>query len=143
MKIQPRKIFVPAIAATSAMTIFSYLISKSKDDNFREPEILKELIQRFPKGLSKTSAEIIGWSTHYAIGVLFVIFFNELWKETKVKPSFTSGAILGAFSGLAGIAGWQIIFDTHPNPPAKNLKKYFRHLFIAHIVFGIFSAVTY
>jgi len=137
------KIFTSALVGTSAMTLFSYLISKSEKINFREPEILSQLIERLPKGHSKTTANITGWGTHYAIGILFVAFYSELWEQTKVKPSIRTGAILGAVSGLAGVAGWQTMFDCHPHPPAKNLKQYFNHLMIAHIVFGIFSAVTY
>ena len=140
---KPDKILLSAVVGTSAMTLFSYLVSESKDKNFREPEILSQMIERLPKGYSKPPADVTGWCTHYAIGILFVAFYNELWKETKIKPSLPSGAIFGALSGLAGIAAWKTMFEIHPDPPAKNFKQYFGHLIIAHIVFGIFSAVTF
>ena len=140
---QRGKTLSSAIVGTSAMTLFSYLVSESKDKNFREPEIISQLVERLPSGYSKTPADIIGWCTHYSIGILFVVFYRELWRETKIKPSLISGALLGGLSGLVGITGWQGMFESHPNPPSKNLKKYFGHLIIAHIVFGIFSAVTY
>jgi hypothetical protein len=31
----------------------------------------------------------------------------------------------------------------HPNPPKKNRNRFFGHLLLAHIVFGVFSALTY
>lgn len=141
---QSGKILSSAIIGTSAMTLFSYLISESKNKNFSEPENLSQLIKRLPKtSYSKSSADLTGWCAHYAVGILFVAFYNELWKDKKIKPSLTSGALLGAVSGLAGVAAWQSMFEIHPNPPAKNLKKYFGHLILAHVVFGVFSALTY
>lgn len=137
------RLLFSAIVGTSAMTLFSYFVSKSENENFREPDILGQLIKRLPLNVSKESSEIAGWCTHYAIGVLFVALYNELWQETYIKPTVTSGAFLGAISGLSGIAGWKGIFEIHPHPPAKDLKKYFEHLFLAHLVFGIFSTATY
>ncbi len=140
---QTDKILIPGIAGTSAMTLFSYLVSESKNKNFREPEILGELIKRLQKSGSKGSAQMAGWGIHYAIGILFVACYSEIWEQTKVKPSLTSGALMGAANGIAGVAGWKLMFDSHPNPPAKHLKAFFGHLLPAHVVFGVFSAVTY
>lgn len=137
------KILISAIAGTSAMTIFSYLVSASENRNFREPQVLGQLIERLPKSLSKKPAQIAGWSLHYAIGTSFVAFYNELWKRTKIKPSLASGALLGAASGLIGVTGWKGMFEVHPNPLAKNLKPFFGHLMLAHVVFGVFSALAY
>ncbi len=137
------KIFISAIVGTSAMTLFSYLVSERKKKNFREPEILSELMETLPQRSPKAPVDITGWGTHYAIGMLFVVFYSELWEHTKIKPSVKTGAILGAVSGLAGVGGWQAMFELHPNPPAKNLKRYYYHLIITHIVFGVFSAITY
>ena len=137
------KILISAIVGTSAMTIFSYLVSASENKNFREPEVLGQLIKRLPKDISSDGAQIAGWSLHYTVGFLFVAFYNELWKRKKIKPSLTSGALLGAASGLAGITGWKGVFELHPNPPAKKLKQFFGHLMLAHVVFGVFTALTY
>jgi hypothetical protein len=137
------KVLASAIVGTSAMTLFSYLISKKENKNYREPEILGQLVKRLPTDTSKKSADIAGWFAHYTVGTLFVTLYNELWKRKKIEPTFTSGALLGAASGIVGIVGWKLFFESHPNPPAKNLKSYFGHLFLAHIVFGIFSSATY
>jgi len=96
-----------------------------------------------PINCSKKSAQIAKWFTLYAIGILFVVGYSELWKQKNVKPSLTSGDLLGATSGLVGIIGWKAMFEAHPNPPAKNLKRFFGHLMLAHIIFGIFSALAY
>jgi len=137
------KILTSAIVGTSAMTLFSYLISESEHRNYLEPEILKQLIKRLPIKASNTTSEVAGWCAHYAIGTLFVASYNELWKRKLIKPTFTSGALLGFASGLLGVTGWKVGFEIHPNPPAKNLNKYFGHLILAHIVFGIVSSLSY
>lgn len=137
------KIRSSTFIGTTAMTLFSYLVSEAQDRNYREPRILGQLIKRLPGDTSQKSSEIAGWAAHYGVGLLFDALYNELWKRGKVKPTVASGALIGAASGLVGIAGWEIAFKVHPNPPAKNLKRYFGHLMLAHVVFGIFSAVTY
>ena len=35
------------------------------------------------------------------------------------------------------------MFEIHPDPPVKDLKDYFRHLLLAHVVFGVFSALAF
>ena len=137
------KILISAIVGTSAMTLFSYLVSESKNKNFREPEVLGQLVNRLPNSGSKESAQMAGWGMHYAIGILFVAIYNQLWKQTKVEPSMTSGTLLGAASGVVGVMGWKLMFEGHPNPPAKNLKPFFGHLLLAHVVFALSSAITY
>jgi hypothetical protein len=141
---QPPKTLISAVVGTSAMTIFSYLVSRTENKNFREPEILGQLVDRLPTRTSKNFAQVAGWGAHYAAGMVFEVLYAELWKrDNKIKPTVASGALLGAASGLAGILVWKVAFEVHPNPPAKNLKKFFGHLMLAHVVFGVFSALTY
>jgi len=137
------KILASALVGTTAMTMFSYLVSEAENKNFREPDVLGELIERLPERKSNDSAQIGGWLAHYAVGIVFVACFNELWKRKIVNPSVTTGALLGAASCLAGISAWKGSFVAHPNPPSKNLKPFFGHLVLAHAVFGIFSSLTY
>lgn len=140
---QPGKTFLSTIAGTSAMTLFSYLISEANDENYKEPEVLGQLIKRLPDGPSNEKARIAGWGGHYAAGLAFELIFNEVWEREWMKPSIASGALMGVTSGVAGIVAWKVAFDAHPNPPVKNLKKYFAHLMLAHVVFGVSSALTY
>ncbi|WP_198675235.1 hypothetical protein [Pleomorphovibrio marinus] len=139
--------FLPIIksglAGTSAMTLFSYLISVKKKENFREPRVLADLITRLVPAMGKSNAAIEGWGLHYLAGHMFCWCYHTLWKTGRVKPGILSGSLLGAASGLAGILVWKVVFKLHPNPPAKNLKKYFGHLLLAHVVFGVFAGLGY
>ena len=142
-----RTVLYPGIAATSAMTLFSYLISALRDENFREPRVLSVLVKRllsddFSHTLKK-GAIPAGWAIHYSVGFLFTAIYDRLWRYPSSKPTITRGALLGFVSGICGVIGWYITLQLHPCPPEKNLKNYFRHLIVAHIVFGIFALLAY
>lgn len=131
------------IVGTSAMTLFSYLISEKKEENFREPLVLADLISRIFPTMRKSDAALEGWGLHYFSGFMFCYGYHKLWKTKKVNPGVVSGSLLGAASGVAGVLVWKAVFKLHPNPPAKNLKKYFGHLLLAHVVFGAFAGMAY
>ena len=141
MDLQP--IIKSAIAGTSAMTLFSYLISEKKEENFREPLVLADLISRLSPKIRKSDAALEGWALHYFTGYGFSYVYDKIWRSGKVKPSLLSGVLLGAASGAAGILVWKVVFKLHPNAPTKNLKKYFGHLVLAHMVFGAFASLGY
>ena len=93
--------------------------------------------------MGKSNAAIEGWGLHYLVGHIFCWGYHKLWKTGRVNPGVLSGSLLGAASGVAGILVWKVVFKLHPNPPAKNLKKYFGHLLLAHVVFGTFAGLGY
>lgn len=140
---QTGKILFAGIMGTSAMTLFSYLVSERRNKNFREPELLGQLIKRLPMKSTNQSAQIAGWGIHYAIGISFMACYSEIWERTGIKPTMASSALLGAANGVVGVTGWKLMFDAHPNPPAKDLNPFFGHLLLAHIVFGVFNAIGY
>lgn len=137
------KILISGLVGTSAMTLFSYLVSDWKNKNFKEPKVLAQLAKRLPADVSDETAQASGWSMHYAIGITFVLLYMAYMEQTNTRSSWTSGTLLGLISGIIGVGGWKLMFEGHPNPPAKNLKAYFGHLLLAHIVFGVFSALTH
>jgi len=131
------------VGGTGIMSAFSYLISDSKNKNFKEPEILAELITRIIPDVNKKQATIAGWGLHLGTGMLFTAIYNQIWQKTTIKPSVKSGAILGAVSGVVGIAVWRATIALHPKPPIKDYKSYYKHLLLAHIIFGIGAAESY
>lgn len=130
-----------ALTGTSAMTLFSYLISEAKNKQFREPEILAILIQRLFPNVPKNIPVVEGWALHYAVGALFCAGYDRVWNQRK--PSFLSGLLLGAACGLLGIGVWKGTLKLHPHPPSIDFSKYAPHLLIAHLIFGVFSALGY
>jgi hypothetical protein len=75
--------------------------AKFENKNFHEPEVLSKLIQRLPVSFSKECAQFAGWGAHYGAGIVFEVLYNELWKQKIIKPSVSSGALLGDASGIA------------------------------------------
>lgn len=131
------------IGGTSIMSLFSYLISDKKNRNFKEPEVLGELLNRVMPGLSEKQADIAGWALHFGAGAAFTAVYDQIWEKTSIKPHIKSGAIMGAVSGLIGIAVWRATIAMHPKPPIKDYKAYYKHLLLAHVFFGIAAAESY
>jgi hypothetical protein len=131
-----------AIAGTSAMTLYSYVLSEFKNKQFREPELLAILLKRLFPQINKSTTHVEGWMLHYSVGLLFTSLYDQVWRKTK-GPSLSSALLLGSISGIAGIGVWKKTFDLHPRPPLIEFKKYYGQLLVAHLVFGVFTALGY
>ncbi|HEY0067349.1 MAG TPA: hypothetical protein VGB46_08300 [Flavisolibacter sp.] len=59
------------LAATSLMTLFSYLVSEYRRKNFREPELLGDMVQ--PAVEKKELAQPAGWGIHYGFGLTWAL----------------------------------------------------------------------
>lgn len=140
--IEFKKVLSSGFIGTSAMTIFSYLVSEIMSENFREPEIQIIII----KNILPTATEYapyLAWSLHYFIGFSFAFIYVRLWDYNKLKPNIESGMFLGAVSGIVGIIGWYFTLKIYPNLPVINPKHFFILLFFAHIILGIFAMIGY
>lgn len=131
-----------ATAGTTMMTLFSYLVSLAADKNFSEPEHLGTMIHRFMPMESKKATQLAGWGAHYAVGLLFVLAYRELWKTGKIKKTVRNGIILGALSGTLAVLVWKTTFKVHPAPPWTDFTNYYIQLVPAHIVFAVCATLT-
>jgi hypothetical protein len=131
-----------ATAGTTLMTLFSYLISLAKKKNFSEPEHLGTLMHRLVPGSSKKKTQAAGWGAHYAVGLLFVLVYQELWKAGKIKKNIRNGTILGALSGALAVLVWKATMKSHPAPPWIDFTKFYIQLVPAHIVFSVCATLT-
>lgn len=136
------KTAISGITGTSFMTLFSYLVSLAEKENFSEPEHLGTLIHRLLPGTKKLN-HVQGWMTHYAVGILFATVYIELWQQGKVKPGLKEALILGGISGALAVMVWKLTFKMHPAPPWIRYTKYYIQLVPAHMVFAIFTTLTY
>ena len=138
---ETEKILRSGVSGTSAMTLFSYLVSESEGKNFKEPEVLSELMMRLFPNADRNLTLPAGWALHYAMGFTFCAAYRLLWKHTPLKPTLKTGLIFGALSAVVGVSVWKTVFRYHPNPPNIHIKDYYRHLIIAHLVFGAVAAL--
>lgn len=131
------KIVLAAIAGTTAMTVFSYIVSRKKNKDFREPALLGKMVYRAIPGISKKTAKICGWALHYTTGFTFALVYEELLKNNIIKKSMVDDTIVGIVNGLAASLIWKATFSLHPDPPEIHFNDYYKHLVLAHLVFAI------
>lgn len=131
-----------AVTGTTMMTLFSYLVSMAEKEDFSEPEHLGTLMHRLVPGSSKRMTQAAGWGAHYAVGLLFVLAYRELWKSGKIKKTVTNGLILGTLSGALAVLIWKTTMKVHPAPPWIDFTKYYIQLVPAHIVFAVCATLT-
>jgi uncharacterized membrane protein len=93
--------------------------------------------------INKKENQLIGWSAHYGVGLLFSTAYDWLWSRKRLKPSFKNNLVLGGISGLAAVAIWKTTFKLHPLPPRLSFDKYYLQLVPAHIVFAVFAGLAY
>lgn len=137
------QILIASIAATSAMTLFSYIISKSFRELYKEPVLLTFILSKLNLDLSIKTKTILAWLLHYFIGLIFVIIYHILWFYNILKLSLLSALLLGAVSGIIGIISWMFMFKITDHKPQIDYKGYYIQLFFAHIIFGITAALVY
>lgn len=140
---QERKIISAAISGTSAMTLFSKAASAVKGNNFSEPEILGRILCELMPDLKPQYARIAGWNIHYAVGFMFTMLYSKIIEERKRKTSLKSGIILGFLSGLVGIFVWKLVLGLSKSAGVEDKSSFYRHIWVAHLVFGAFTAVGY
>jgi len=137
------QILVATIAATSAMTLFSYVVSASFRELYKEPVLLTFLLAQFKIEVSLKSKATLAWLLHYFIGFIFVLIYHLLWGNNILKLSLLNAVLLGSISGIIGIIGWMIMFRLADYKPNIDFKGYYIQLFFAHIIFGLVAALFY
>jgi len=136
-------IFISGILATAVMTLFSYVVSNFKSKQFREPELLNSLISRSEIiKLEISKNHILGWGIHFMIGWFFAFIFSLIFEFIDFSAGIISGSILGLLAGFIGIFGWKVMFKLNRNPPDIDFSQFYLQLIIAHILFGITTAVA-
>jgi hypothetical protein len=136
----PKTLF-SAATATAAMTLFSYIVSDIKDQNFREPALLADYTKR-DLGTSKKVSKPLGWVLHYGVGIGFTAGYELLLRFAGKHPTLKNGTLYGAAAGILGILSWKTVFDAHLLPPKTSRKKFYAQLFAAHLIFGILLSKT-
>ena len=137
------QILITTIAATSAMTLFSYVVSASARELYKEPVLLTYILSSIKMEVSPLTKTVLAWLLHYVIGLFFVLIYHYLWVYNIVELSWPAAFVLGALSGIVGILGWIIMFKIVPQKPNIDFRGYYVQLFFAHIIFGIVAFFVY
>lgn len=130
-----------AITGTTFMTLYSIVVSEVKNKNFKEPEILSQLLHRLLPALKKRNARIAGWIAHYTVGVLFAAVYIYLWEKKNIKPTIWNGVIMGGVTGFPAVLIWKATLKLHAFPPKLHVNRYYLQLIMAHMIFGSFCVI--
>ena len=137
------QLILVAIGATSAMTWFSYAMSKSFRELYKEPVLLSYALKKTNISLSEKSQKTWGWLIHYIIGFLFVMGYYIVWVKNMLSVSPLNALLLGVISGVIGILSWIVIFKMTDHQPPIDFKGYYIQLFFAHIIFAVTATALY
>ena len=132
------KPLVAGAVGTTFMTLYSYVYSELKGKQFREPVLLAHLLEGIEEA-HKRKEILKGWLAHYLVGATFSITYQALFKGRFIRSSRLKGVVFGGLYGLLGVAGWKATVGLHPAPPKINYTEYYKHLVIAHLIFGYFA----
>jgi hypothetical protein len=131
------KILLISICATSIMTLFSYMYEDVNRGRFKEPQLLNSLTKFSTLPFSPHRSNMWGWVLHYLIGLVFVVGFEILIDSQIIVFSLENALFYGFVIGLIGIGGWETMFRVNKRPKNFNALHYYRHLLVAHLLFGI------
>ena len=137
------QILMATIAATSLMTLFSYIISASARELYKEPVLLTYILSSLKIEVTPPTKTFLAWLLHYIIGLAFVVAYHFLWVYHVVEMSWPAAFVLGALSGIIGILGWVLMFILVPQKPNIDFTGYYVQLFFAHIIFGLTAFFVY
>lgn len=135
---QQLRIIAASAIATSAMTVYSYLLSWIKNFEFKEPRLLSLMLGNIDSDFKKNK-RAASWSTHYLTGLMFAELYAPFWEQSK---SVKSGLIFGGLSGIAAILLWEITLTVFREESLVNFRQFAGQLVIAHVVFGLFTALA-
>jgi hypothetical protein len=131
-----RNTLISAIAATSTMTLFSYMVSEKEGENFKEPKLLGDFVKR-SLNTSENTSRPLGWGLHYLTGVAFTGTYNVLLSLGKKRPTVKNGLLYGLLAAGTGVVTWSILYKNHHNPPKTHREGFYAQLVIAHVIFGL------
>ncbi|MCE6988064.1 hypothetical protein [Dyadobacter sp. CY323] len=132
-------ILLASVAATTAMTAFSHFFSKAKKDNYNEPVLLGDFLEKAVIK-EKRSALVSAWTVHYAVGFLFGLIYEPTFKKIKTRSATKKGLCFGLSAGSIAIVAWSMVFKMHPDKPKINFRVYYQQLMAAHLIFGLVFA---
>ncbi len=93
---------------------------------------------------NRAAARILGILLHLATGVLSGIIYGVLWSLDLFSPTWVSGLLLGLGHWVVASLMMPRILMMHPrNPTLERSMVWVFGFLLAHLVFGIVTALTY
>lgn len=132
-----------SLAATTAMTLFSYVVSALSGKWYNEPQLLQFVFSQSRWAMSSGLKFAAAWILHYVIGLVFVMVLDLIVETPLPELAFTSTLIFGTIIGTIGILGWEMMFRWAVKPVETDRAGYYSQLFIAHLIFAFVTMAFY
>lgn len=133
-------LFVASVGATAFMSSYMYLISQYQGKAMRIPYLLGSLFSPRTRTLGEIDftppSRCVGTAVHYATGFVFMMVYAFVWSMGWLKANIFGAAALGVLHGFAGCGIWSLVFKFFPVLTKMNVRQFFIHLFIAHLIFA-------
>lgn len=113
------------LAGTSAMTLFSYLTDRYRQENLQIPVLLGGLLKDTLPQEYQHCAKPAGWTAHYTIGIGWSWVFKVLYRNAIIPPTIKNGFVTGLFSGGNRYRSVGSIFQTSSTASAHSFKSVF------------------
>lgn len=78
----------------------------------------------------------VGTAVHYATGFVFLLIYALVWSMGWLQPDFFGAAAMGVLHGFVGCGIWSLAFRFFPVLAKMDVRQFFIHLFLAHLVFS-------
>ncbi len=133
-----------ALASVGVMTLFSSLWSHLANKQFREPNLLAEILTKDPiSPPEEASQKAMGWTIHITLGLCFVFIYEILWESLDVQRNIFWALLFGICMGMVGIAGWWLLFRLKSYSANFDYKQFYIHIFFAHIIFSLTALLVF
>ena len=129
------------ILGTVLMTSFSYVISRMKSQQFKEPKLLNMILRRSTYDMNPSNNSVLGWVVHFSIGVILMTLFYVLHLTFSFSISAVSILIYGIIAGILSILSWHFMLSISSNSPDFALRDFYMQLLMAHVLFALGATI--
>lgn len=123
-----------SVAATTAMTAFSYALSALVKRNYREPDHLAAVLSEKSGSDNRRTA---AWVLHYLVGTLWALARDMVSKAPGRNNKRTDPAPFGTGCGIAAAVVWKLVLLACPRAEKRVKPFFYVQLVAAHAVFGV------
>ncbi len=129
---------VTGLAATAAMTAFSYFMSYVSGKKIFVIPVLAKVSTHFLKKPLRKSPYKIARIVHYSVGVVFSIIFEIIILQNSKFVNFKTGLLFGIICGTLAVFCWRTILLRVQNavPSGADRNLFLLTIWIGHLIFS-------
>lgn len=135
-------IVLTSIIATTLMTSFSEALTRLRNYEFNEAELLNQYVFG-NNGNFKGIESFWGWLVHYLMGIVVTTWMYVIYAHCNFPPNIDLGLLLGFLVWIVGAISWTGLFYYHSYAPHTGVTVFLLQLLVAHLIFGSTVAILF